>query len=193
MATVGKSWSNGPLAVTRAPRGPTKASAFAVRCRLQSSVPGLNFPLTKTVALRGISTQAPPGRSGPRDIQLGSRTALQNSRGEWITGPPAVRSRQRPEGLPNLSREGPSEGKGNAMAKRSIRGLLDADANGRFGLLEHPYGSHMWYLPEAKALYDDSWFWTCFSNGRRRKWTSLVHIRYRERSRVSVGYVCGIR
>ena len=68
---------------------------------------------------------------------------------------------------------------GIAMAKRAIRGLVEAGERGRFASLEHPFGLFLWRLPEAAPLYEGGWFWSTFSmccfGGPCKRWTTIVH------------------
>ena len=108
------------------------------------------------------------------------RPALTTS-GRWIAGPRALRSDLKPWGLDHLSpQEQVKVRRGNTMAKRSLRGLKAAFDNDRFGVLEHPYSSHLWSTPEAIELAERSdVYHTYFSarcyGGARTKWTSLLH------------------
>eukprot|EP00435_Cladocopium_sp_Y103_P042108 s410_g11.t1 len=106
---------------------------------------------------------------------------IQTTSGRWIQGPPALRSRDYPWGLPSLSKANQIKTRqGNAMGKRSLQGLKDAHAQGRFASLEHPWWSHLWFTPEALEICDLPGFFTtafshCCFGGRRTKWTALVH------------------
>ena len=62
-----------------------------------------------------------------------------NDRREWEPGQMAFRSRDHPEGLNNLRRPDlVTVRQANAMAKRAVKGLLEANRRGRFASLEHP-------------------------------------------------------
>ena len=101
--------------------------------------------------------------------------------GRYVQGPPALRSRDKPWGFPHLSRDNQIKVRqGNAMGRRSIQGVKEAHQQGRFGSLEHPWFSHLWFTPEAEELCElPGVFVTCFSaccfGGSRVKWTALVH------------------
>eukprot|EP00438_Fugacium_kawagutii_P025579 Skav215575 [mRNA] locus=scaffold2748:77089:83434:- [translate_table: standard] len=103
------------------------------------------------------------------------------SSGRHIQGPPAVRSKEKPWGLPRLSQfDQIKVRQGNAMAKRSIGGVKEGHARGKLESLEHPWGSWLWYTEEAMQLCDlPGFFVTKFSNccfgGQRTKWTCIVH------------------
>jgi hypothetical protein len=68
----------------------------------------------------------------------------------------------------------------NKMAKRSLRSMEEADRQGGFAGLEHPYDSLLWYSEEAEAIrsrpgfHTTTWSQCCFG-GRRTKWTSLLN------------------
>ena len=101
--------------------------------------------------------------------------------GRWIRGPPALRSSEEPWGFQRLSKgDGFLVRRGNAMAKRSIQGVKSNHSSGKMGSMEHPWGSHLWFTPEAVELMGiPGIFVTNFSHccfgGRRVKWTTLVH------------------
>ena len=101
--------------------------------------------------------------------------------GRWIAGPRALRSDLKPWGLDHLSpQEQVKVRRGNSMAKRSLRGLKAAFDGDRFGVLEHPYSSHLWSTPEAIELAEredvyHTYFSACCFGGARTKWTSLLH------------------
>ena len=101
--------------------------------------------------------------------------------GHWISGPPALRNSSHPWGFPKLSKtNGFKVRQGNAMAKRSIAGVKDAHKDDRFGSMEHPWGSWIWYTPEAEELQNlpgifVSSFSACCFGGQRVKWTTFVH------------------
>ena len=64
---------------------------------------------------------------------------IRTTSGRWLTGPRALRSELKPWGLDHLS---PAEQvqvrRGNAMAKRSLRGLKTAFDNDRLAVLDGP-------------------------------------------------------
>ena len=109
---------------------------------------------------------------------------FRSTAGRWLSGPRALRSELKPWGLDHLS---PQEQvqviqvrRGNAMAKRSLRGLKTAFDNDRLAALEHHYSSHLWSILEALELAsrDDvyhTYFTACCFCGARTKWTSLLH------------------
>ena len=81
---------------------------------------------------------------------------FRSTAGRWLSGPRALRSELKPWGLDHLS---PQEQvqviqvrRGNAMAKRSLRGLKTAFDNDRLAALEHHYSSHLWSILEALEL-----------------------------------------
>lgn len=101
--------------------------------------------------------------------------------GRWLQGLKALRTRDKPWGMDHLN---PAEQilvrRGNAMAKRSLKGLQDAYERKRFGCLEHPWGSHLWATPEATEFASrqgmfHTYFSACCFGGSRTKWTSLLH------------------
>ena len=100
-----------------------------------------------------------------------------------MSGPPALRDLANPEGLPDLSCYNQVKVRqGNAMAKKSIRGLTKVEENGRFGSLEHPWGSYMWCLPDAQPLYGGfgqpsrtAASWASAKSGRPSFTTQLLH------------------
>eukprot|EP00435_Cladocopium_sp_Y103_P074422 s46_g48.t1 len=100
--------------------------------------------------------------------------------GLTISGPRALRSKEKPWGLPNLTKdENIQVRQGNGMSKRSLQGFKDGLNAGRIVSLEHPWNSFIWDTPEAMELTDDPRvFVACFSNccygGWRRKWTCLI-------------------
>eukprot|EP00435_Cladocopium_sp_Y103_P020999 s1020_g5.t1 len=100
--------------------------------------------------------------------------------GRVIQGPRALRSKEKPWGLPNLTKdENIQVRQGNGMGKRSLQGFKDGLNAGRIVSLEHPWNSLIWDTPEALELIEDPRvFVACFSNccfgGRRRKWTCLI-------------------
>ena len=99
--------------------------------------------------------------------------------GRWLSGPRALQSALKPWGLDHLSHQEQVQlRRGNAMAKRSLRGLKPAFDNERLAALEHPYRSHLWSTPEAVELAsrDDvfhTYFTACCYGGARTNWTSL--------------------
>eukprot|EP00438_Fugacium_kawagutii_P009611 Skav215637 [mRNA] locus=scaffold736:68674:73286:+ [translate_table: standard] len=103
------------------------------------------------------------------------------SSGRWMRGPPALRSRDKPWGLSGLSTDNQIlVRQGNAMGRRGLQGVKDAHRRNRFGSIEHPWNSLLWYTPEAVELTNmDGIFVSCFSmccfGGQREKWTCLVH------------------
>eukprot|EP00438_Fugacium_kawagutii_P020465 Skav206770 [mRNA] locus=scaffold167:518352:522925:+ [translate_table: standard] len=103
------------------------------------------------------------------------------SSGRWIQGPPALRSREKPWGLPKLKQfEQIKVRQGNAMAKRSLTGVKEGVARGKFESIEHPWNSHLWWTEEAMNLCEvPGMFVTGFSHccfgGKRTKWTCIVH------------------
>lgn len=66
------------------------------------------------------------------------------------------------------------------MAKRALKGLDTADRQGGYGGLEHPWGSYLWFTPEAEEIASrpgwmySTWSQCCFG-GKRVIWTSLLH------------------
>jgi len=72
--------------------------------------------------------------------------------GRTIPGPKALRSRERPWGLPNLSKDG-------------LQGFKEALEAGRIVSLEHPWNSLLWWTPEAEELFGDDRVCTaCYSS-----------------------------
>eukprot|EP00438_Fugacium_kawagutii_P013115 Skav209586 [mRNA] locus=scaffold1607:39438:42899:+ [translate_table: standard] len=106
---------------------------------------------------------------------------IRTTSGRWINGPPALRSRKHPWGLPNLKQSDQVHvRRGNGMAKRALQGMREALHQERYGTLEHPWNSHLWWTDEAEELQNlPGVFVTCFSHccfgGHREKWTRLVH------------------
>ncbi|CAE7227472.1 unnamed protein product [Symbiodinium sp. CCMP2592] len=103
-----------------------------------------------------------------------------NDRWEWERGLPALRNRDHPEGFNNLRRPDlVMVRQANAMAKRAVKGLLEAHRRGRFASLEHPWASYIWNLPEMEPLYGGDWLWSTFSlcchGGEREEWLTVVH------------------
>ncbi|CAE7668538.1 unnamed protein product [Symbiodinium sp. CCMP2592] len=100
--------------------------------------------------------------------------------GRWDYGLPRLRDREHPEGLPRLRQhENVTVRQANAIAKRALRGLVEAKRRGRFASLEHPYDSFLWDLPEARALYGEGWHWSVFScccfGGTKERWLGMLH------------------
>lgn len=67
----------------------------------------------------------------------------------------------------------------NKMAKRALKGLEHAHVNGGFAGLEHPWGSYIWFTPEAEHIQSLPGWWMatwsqCCYGGKRVKWTSLL-------------------
>ena len=92
----------------------------------------------------------------------------------------AFRSRDQSEGLNKLRRPDlVTVRQANAMAKRAVKGLLEANRRGRFASLEHPWASYIWNLPEMEALYGGDWYWPTFAlcchGGEREEWLTVVH------------------
>ena len=91
--------------------------------------------------------------------------------GRTIPGPKALRSRERPWGLPNLSKDG-------------LQGFKEALEAGRIVSLEHPWNSLLWWTPEAEELFGDDRVVMIGSappatraaafGGWRTKWTCLI-------------------
>ena len=100
------------------------------------------------------SYESAPGlvceRYGPerKTFSMARGSPIRATSGRWLTGPRALRSELKPWGLDHLS---PAEQvqvrRGNAMAKRSLRGLKTAFDNDRLAVLERPYSSHLWSTP----------------------------------------------
>eukprot|EP00438_Fugacium_kawagutii_P012793 Skav211673 [mRNA] locus=scaffold216:126980:131499:+ [translate_table: standard] len=102
------------------------------------------------------------------------------SSGNYVQGPPALRSREKPWGLPNLKQlDQIKVRQGNAMAKRSLVGVREGDSKGKLESIEHPWNSWLWSTEEAMQLCEvPGIFVTCFSHccyGGNRKWTCIVH------------------
>ena len=105
---------------------------------------------------------------------------IYDMQGKQHQGPKALRDLNSPGGFTDLRRGDLVDVRqGNAMAKRAIRGLLEARERGRFASLEHPYNSYLWHLRDAKPLYEEGWFWSSFSwcclGSDRPVWTTIVH------------------
>ena len=98
-----------------------------------------------------------------------------------VKGPPAVRSADQPWGLAKASKDDQIKVRqDNKMALRSLKGLKDGNAAGRYVSLEHPWGSLLWETPEAKDLLSHPDFYcteysSCCYGGERVKWTILLH------------------
>ena len=98
-----------------------------------------------------------------------------------IKGPARVRSEAQPWGLDRVGKNDQVKVRqDNKMAKRSLRGLEEADRQGGFAGLEHPYESYLWYTEEAERIRSRPGFHTtvwsqCCFGGRRTKWTSLLN------------------
>eukprot|EP00438_Fugacium_kawagutii_P035175 Skav225826 [mRNA] locus=scaffold2516:55037:59475:- [translate_table: standard] len=103
------------------------------------------------------------------------------SAGNYVQGPPALRSREKPWGLQKLKQlDQIKVRQGNAMAKRSLQGVRDGHSRGKMESLEHPWSSLIWYTEEAIALCEMpgimvTGFSHCCFGGQRTKWTSIVH------------------
>ena len=106
---------------------------------------------------------------------------IQLKSGRWVQGPKALRSHEKPWGLPNLAKGDQIKVRqGNAMARRSVKGVREAALRGRYASLEHPHGSLLWSTAEAQELMRmDGIFVTeyshCCYGGARQKWQRLVH------------------
>eukprot|EP00435_Cladocopium_sp_Y103_P045303 s1779_g13.t1 len=106
---------------------------------------------------------------------------LLSSAGRWERGPSAIRSREKPWGLPHLSRDNQVKVRqANSMAKRSLSGVKDAHLQGRYACFEHPWESLVWFTTEAKELCDmqdmfTTYFCGCCFDSPLALWMCLVH------------------
>eukprot|EP00438_Fugacium_kawagutii_P015911 Skav211119 [mRNA] locus=scaffold2659:123518:130322:- [translate_table: standard] len=142
---------------------------------------GPEFPLTKAVALLGMHVQPPLDLLHPVDpwdfFSEDGKARLDEYSDEgdleaehWAPECKTV----------SAARARPIWTQGNAMAKRSIQGVREGDARGKFESLEHPWNSWLWSTEEAMALCDIPGFFVtgfshCCFGGRRTKWTCIVH------------------
>ena len=96
------------------------------------------------------------------------------SGGQWVCGPRQYRDRDSPDRFTNLQRDDAVVVRqANAMAKRAIKGLLEAARRGRYASLEHPYDSYIWYLPEMQRVVLEHLLVVLPRRGS--EWLTVVH------------------
>jgi len=77
--------------------------------------------------------------------------------GKTIAGPRALRSKEKPWGLPSLTKdENIQLRQGTAMGQRSLQGFKEGLEANRILSLNHLWNSLIWETPEARELLDDA-------------------------------------
>ena len=103
--------------------------------------------------------------------------------GRWIGGPPALRSKEFPLGLPwalRMPRHKLRLDMSNKMFNFSLRRLEWRIMNWGFAVVEHPLNSLGWWFPLALRLFKTrgiffTIIWNCCFGGKRQKGTGLLH------------------